>query len=103
MKNNSKYLWMGIMIVLVIVGFLYYNSFSEREGIESQRLGALITILNEPTYDDTQKMGILSQMRIGDPRYRDIITPYEGVPNPTQQIQDLKALTQRLVQTPIKQ
>ena len=100
MKKNTQIIIFIGLVVLVIVGCFCVYQFPQREGIMTERLGALISILNEPLYNDTQKMEIVSKMKIGDKRYKEIIMPSNGETNPVKQVSDLKALTQQILNTP---
>lgn len=99
MKKIFKYYIFIGLVVLVMFGCFYLWSSPQREGIKTERLGAMFSTLNDTSMDDKQKMEIVSKMNIKDKRFKDIIVS-KGDPNPVQQVLDLRSLTQRLLDPP---
>ena len=105
-KTCLWFVIIGLFLFLVVVGCYFIKPeiiFSHREGIDSQKMSALITIINEPSYKDDAKMTILRSMTIGDPRFAAIIS---NPADPTaeqasSQVQQLKSLAQQLLKEPV--
>lgn len=98
MKNNSKYLWFGTIIVLVIVGCLFFNYYPRREGIDPSRMVELLRVLNGNDTNE-KKMNQIESLNIGDNRFGNIISSNDL--KYSQKVDELKSLTKSMMSAPI--
>ena len=98
MKTNSKYLWIGIIIALVIVGCLFFNYYPRREGIDSSHMVELLNVLNGNEMDE-KKMILIQSLNIDDFRFGNIISSKDL--KDSQKVEELKNLTKSMMSTPI--
>jgi len=77
----------------------FSNDYLWTGRIESHRLRALMAILHEPMYSDEQKITIISQMHMKDPRYQDIIiAAAEPFADQAENVKKLKTLTRHILE-----